>query len=122
MTDRTLTATRSSDPSGVVVLTVAGELDHHTAPEVTQVLQQTPFTPDTPVVLDLAGLTYCDSTGITVLVSAYNRSRESGTPLVLAAVRDDLMRVLQIVGLDQIFTFRPTVDEAVTALRTSAES
>lgn len=122
MTDRTLTATRRTDPSGVVVLTVDGELDHHTAPEVTQVLHQTPFTPDSPVVMDLAGLTYCDSTGITVFVGAFNRSRETGTPLILAAVRDDLMRVLQIVGLDQIFTFQPTVEQAIATLHTSAES
>ncbi|MEU6389071.1 STAS domain-containing protein [Streptomyces sp. NPDC046939] len=116
MTDRTLTATRRSDPSGVVVLTVNGELDHHTAPQVTQVLQQTPFTPEAPVVMDLTNLSYCDSTGITVLVGAYNRARETATPLILAAVADDLMRVLQIVGLDQIFTFRPTVDEAIATL------
>ncbi len=121
MTDHILTATRVSHPSGVVVLTVAGELDHHTAPELTRAVEETSFTSETPVVVDLTGLIYCDSTGITVLVAAYNRARHTQTPLVIAGLNHDLRRVFRIVGLDQIFTFSPSVDEAIDGLRTSIQ-
>ena len=116
MTDRTLTATRRSHPAGATVVAVTGELDHHTARELTQAIDETPFHPDAPVVIDLTGLTYCDSTGITVLVTAYNRAQQADAQLFFVGLSADLMRVFHIVGLDQLFNFQPTVEEAITAL------
>ncbi|MFC9975770.1 STAS domain-containing protein [Spirillospora sp. NPDC127200] len=121
MTNRTLTVNSRPHPSGATVVAVSGELDHHTAPELTQVIEATPFGPQAPVVIDLTDLAYCDSTGITVLVTAYKRAQQAGAHLVLAGMNADLTRVFHIVGLNQIFTFRPTVDEAVETLP-SAES
>ncbi|MFF4322948.1 STAS domain-containing protein [Streptomyces sp. NPDC001568] len=117
MTDRTLTATRHTHSRGVTVLAVVGELDHHTAPELTRVIQDTPFSSDVPVLIDLSELDYCDSTGITVLVGAYHRAHEAGAPLLLVGLNADLMHVFRIIGLDQLFTFQPTVEDAVDALR-----
>ncbi|MER5873205.1 STAS domain-containing protein [Streptomyces sp. NPDC002044] len=117
MTDRNLTATRHTHARGATVLSVAGELDHHTAPELTRVIQETPFSPDVPVLIELSELTYCDSTGITVLFSAYHRAREADAPLSLVGLSTDLMHVFRIVGLDQLFTFQPTVEDAVNAQR-----
>ncbi|MEU6271926.1 STAS domain-containing protein [Streptomyces populi] len=121
MTERTLTTAHRPHPSGAVVLTVAGELDHHTAPELTQAIQETSFAPGTSVIIDLTGLTYCDSTGITVLITAHDRARQAQSLLILTGLNKDLLRVFHIMGLDQIFTFQPTVDDAVSALRPSTE-
>jgi anti-sigma B factor antagonist len=116
VTDRTLTTAQHTHVTGAAVVTVTGELDHHTAQDLTQAIDETPFEAGTPVVLDLTGLTYCDSTGITVLVAAYNRGRQADAPVVFVGLNDDLMRVFHIVGLDQLFTFRPTVEEAISSL------
>ncbi|MET9498328.1 STAS domain-containing protein [Streptomyces sp. NPDC006552] len=121
MTDRTLTTDHHQHASGAVIVTVTGELDHHTASELTQVVQEISFAPDTPVVIDMTGLTYCDSTGITVLITAHNRAEQARSPLVLAGLNKDLRHVLRIVGLDQIFTFQPTADDAVRSLYTTKE-
>lgn len=117
MKDRTLTATRRTHARGATVLAVVGELDHHTAPELTRTVQETPFVPGVPVLMDLSELAYCDSTGLTVLISTYHRAREAGAPLFLVGLNDDLMHVFRIVGLDQLFVFRPTVDEAIDAVQ-----
>lgn len=69
------------------------------------------------MIIDLTDLTYCDSTGLTVLVAAYNRAQQAGTPLVLVGLNADLTRVFRIVGLDQLFSFQPTLEDAVDALR-----
>ncbi len=69
------------------------------------------------MVLDLSGLTFCDSTGITVFVTAHRRSQAAGSSLGLAGVSPAQMRVLQMVGLDEVFTFHADVDEAVRAAR-----
>lgn len=121
MTDRTLTVLHHDDPSGAAVVAVSGELDHHTSPELTRALRDVPFTPDTPTIIDLTGLTYCDSTGITVLVTAYQRAKRQDSGLVVAGLDRNLMRVFQIVGLDQILTFVPTVADAVGLLRPTGD-
>ncbi|GAA2010541.1 STAS domain-containing protein [Catenulispora yoronensis] len=115
MTERTLTVLHREDPSGAVVLTVAGELDHHTAPRLATVVREAPFAADEPTIIDLTELTYCDSTGLTVLVAAYQRSKEKGGALTLAGLNTDVMQLFKIVGFDQIFTFAPTVAEAIGA-------
>lgn len=103
-------------PSGPYVVEVVGELDHHTAHFLSEAVNDAPFG-DEGVVLDLSGLTYCDSTGITALITAYQRAQATGSPLGLAGVNADQMRVFQVVGLDQVFTFHPTTEAAVEALR-----
>ncbi|MET9364506.1 STAS domain-containing protein [Streptomyces sp. NPDC006632] len=116
MTDRLLTASSHTHARGARVVVVAGELDHHTAPELSRVIQATAFDAGVPVLIDLSDLAYCDSTGITVLIGADRRARDAGTPLSVVGVPDDLMHVFRIIGLDQLFTFRPTVEDAINAL------
>jgi anti-sigma B factor antagonist len=116
VTDQLLTVTREDHPSGATVLEVAGELDHTTSPRLTDAVDEIVFAVGVPAVLDLSRLTYCDSTGITVLVKFHRRAEASGSRLILAGVGADLMRVFRIVGLDQLFAFRPTAEQAVEAL------
>ncbi|MEV5708913.1 STAS domain-containing protein [Actinoallomurus sp. NPDC052274] len=115
MTDRVLTATSHPHPAGPTLITVAGELDYYTAAHLRKALEETTFTAD-GVIIDLTDLAYCDSTGITVLVTAYHRARASDTPLALAGLNPDLDRVFGIVGLHDVFASYPTVEEAVAAL------
>ncbi|MGW0331725.1 STAS domain-containing protein [Streptomyces sp. NPDC003011] len=117
MTDPILTVDQQIHEAGPVLLKVAGELDHYTAPQLTQALDGVPLTPGTALVIDLSGLTYCDSTGITVLVTAYHRTEAAGCSLSLAGLDHNLTRVFQTVGLDQVFTLHPTTDDALAALR-----
>jgi anti-sigma B factor antagonist len=117
VTDQTLTVALDPRPAGPAVLRLAGELDHHTVPRVREVLDTIPVGPDAGLVIDLTDLTYCDSTGITVLVTAYQRAESAGGSFGLAGLNQELTRVFQIVGLDEVFTFHPTVDEAVNAQR-----
>ncbi|MGV9289113.1 STAS domain-containing protein [Streptomyces sp. NPDC003719] len=111
-----LTVTPRRTSSGPFVLEVAGELDHHTSHRLSQAVAEAEFD-DNGVIIDLSGLSYCDSTGITVLIGAYQRSQATGSPLSLAGVNPDQMRVFSVVGLDQVFTFHPSTEAAVAALR-----
>ncbi|MFD9740112.1 STAS domain-containing protein [Umezawaea sp. NPDC059074] len=113
MTDQTLTVTLDPRPTGPAVVAVEGELDHHTAPQLSEVLDAVG---ERGVVVDLTGLAYCDSTGISVLVIAYQQARAADTPFALAGLNHELSRVFQIMGLDKVLPFHPTVAEAVTGL------
>ncbi|MFE1260768.1 STAS domain-containing protein [Streptomyces albogriseolus] len=112
--DETFTVTPRQSASGPYVLEVAGELDHHTAPLLTEAVNEAPFGPY-GVVLDLSGLTFCDSSGITVFVTAHRRSRDKGSQLSLAGVAPAQMRVLRMVGLDEVFTIHSGVEDALRA-------
>jgi anti-sigma B factor antagonist len=116
VTHRTLTAASKAHSSGVTVLTATGELDYHTATELRAAVDDAAFTTD-GTVIDLSGLTYCDSTGLTVLVTAYQRAQAAGSPLALAGLNTDLTHMFEIVGLDQLFTLCPTLEDAVDSLR-----
>ncbi|MDQ0791357.1 STAS domain-containing protein [Streptomyces sp. B3I8] len=63
------------------------------------------------LVLDLSGLEFCDSTGITALLAARRHTLAADAELVLTAVPPDLERVLAVVGLERVFTFRATAED-----------
>ncbi|MFF0277126.1 STAS domain-containing protein [Streptomyces sp. NPDC004330] len=113
MTDHALTVSPQDDASGARVLVVSGDLDYHSASVLSGAFEEQGFAPGTRYVLDLTRLMYCDSTGITVMLSAYQRARAAGCGIELAGVNDDLSRVFRIMGLDQVFTLVPTLDEAL---------
>ncbi|MEV7111715.1 STAS domain-containing protein [Streptomyces anulatus] len=56
------------------------------------------------LLMDLAGLRFCDSSGISALLSARSLAIEHGGHIALAAVHAITARILGIVGLDQVFT------------------
>lgn len=57
------------------------------------------------VVFDLSGVTFCDASGLALLVDARRRTGPGGT-VVLAAPRPQLLRLLRVTGLDRVFTVR----------------
>ncbi|MEW1994922.1 STAS domain-containing protein [Streptomyces coelicoflavus] len=109
-----LTLHTRATPAGPV-LELIGELDHHTAREVRAVLPGLTPSPGQQLVLDLGGLTFCDSTGISVLIAARNHAQGANATVVLAAVPSHLDRILRIVGLDQVFAIHLTAQDAEIA-------
>jgi anti-sigma B factor antagonist len=116
-TDPVLTVDRHTHPSGAVVLQVTGELDHHTAGALLGALDELALGRSNGLVIDLTGLSYCDSTGITVLITAHHRAEQARCPLALAGLGQDLRQMFHTVGLDQVFTFHDDLEQAVSALR-----
>jgi anti-anti-sigma factor len=68
------------------------------------------------VVLEVKGISFVDSTGISVLVAAYTRFKERGLGLVLAAPQAHMRRVLEISGLDRILAIRESEAAALEGL------
>jgi anti-anti-sigma factor len=98
---------RHRDTATGAVLHVAGDLIFDQAPELRSRLDQLPLSPGQCLVLDLSGLEFCDSSGITALLAARQHALAADADIVLAAVPANLLRVLTLVGLDQVFTLRP---------------
>jgi anti-anti-sigma factor len=92
-----------ADAGGRLVVTVRGELDLATAPQLEEALVP-PLRDGGAAVLDLRGLEFMDSTGVRVIVAAHAAAKESGGSL--SVVRTDpegpVGRVLEISGLDAV--------------------
>ncbi|WP_406391528.1 STAS domain-containing protein [Streptomyces sp. NBC_00887] len=87
------------------VLEITGDLDHGTAPELRQVVDHLTLAGGQLLVLDLTGLEFMDSSGITALLAARNLATEQSGDMALTAVPANTARILRIVGLDRVFTF-----------------
>ncbi|MEV7402813.1 STAS domain-containing protein [Streptomyces sp. NPDC091267] len=98
------------------VLEITGGLDHRTAPELRRAVDRLTLVAGQLLVLDLTGLAFCDSSGISALLAAHNLAKEQNADTALAAVPADVTRILRIVGLDRVFTVHP---DAATATNQS---
>jgi anti-anti-sigma factor len=81
---------------GTVVISVAGEVDMATAPQLDACLCEHT---DADVVVDLSGVTFLDSTGLSTLVSARRSLRETGHTLRTTGEQDHIRAVLEVAGL-----------------------
>jgi anti-sigma B factor antagonist len=86
------------------VVSLAGDLDVATVPALRAAALAALAEPDCDqLVLDLAGLTFIDSTGIGCWIELRNRSEEGGQALVLDSVPPAALRTLRIAGLAGLF-------------------
>src|SRR3954464_13467251 len=99
----------------VVVVSVAGELDMATAPRLQDQITDLLEKGRTRLVFDLAEVSFCDSTGLSVFVRAKNSTDEAGGVVRLAAPQRGVLRILEVSGLVEVLRTYSTVDEAVTA-------
>jgi len=97
-------SSRSQGDHAVVI--AAGEIDLYTAPrlhsELAAVIANS--APESRIVVDMSGVEFCDSTGMNVLLSCLRQARERGGELELAAPRPAVKKILQVTGLDAVFT------------------
>lgn len=94
------------------VLEISGELDYANAAELRDLLPTLALRPGQRLVVDLAGMEFCDSSGITALIAARNHAHAAEADIALAAVPANTLRVLRIVGLDQVFSLHPDRETA----------
>ena len=89
---------------GHAVLHLHGEVDYETAPDLDAALRSVEALGVPRIVLDMAGLKFIDTSGLNRLVVALKRQREAGGDVILRSPGHQTLRVLEIVGLTQVFT------------------
>lgn len=94
------------------VLGITGDLDYATAPELREALNGLSLAAGHLLVLDLAGLAFCDSSGISALLSARSLAVERGGRVSLVAVPANTARILGVLGLNQVFAIAPDGGQA----------
>lgn len=89
-------------PDGTACLSVCGELDWVSVPELRRALDQAVREGLADVDLDLSGLRFCDAAGLGVLVDVYRTLATAGRSLRLVNVGGRLRRVFAMGGVEYL--------------------
>jgi anti-anti-sigma factor len=104
---------------GVRTISVRGELDLSTASDLERPLEEALAGEEGSVLIDLSECEFIDSTGIALIVRAWQRLQQNGDGrgLALCSQNDQVRRVLEITGLQLSIPVHLTRDDAISAIR-----
>ncbi|MFJ6378583.1 STAS domain-containing protein [Kitasatospora sp. NPDC092039] len=95
--------------AGGTVLALLGDLDLDSIADLRAAVDRALTEPATVVVVDCAGLEFCDSTGLNALLRAKARAAVDGSRIELARPRPLILRMLELTGATDAFPIRDTV-------------
>ncbi|MCX4775364.1 STAS domain-containing protein [Streptomyces sp. NBC_01264] len=92
------------------VVHVGGEMDIDRAPMLHRVLDTVITQPGGPdeIVIDLADLSFCDSSGLNVLIAARQTATDHGRHISLRHPQPQILRLLEMTGADTLFPITGT--------------
>lgn len=91
---------------GLAAVAPRGEIDITTAPEVRAALSAALDRGATGIVVDLEGVTFMDSSGLSVLVGAHRRLTRRGGRLEVVGAGPAIEKTLRLTGLAGVFDVR----------------
>jgi anti-sigma B factor antagonist len=97
------------------VVALPAEIDISNAGTVATQLRVSIRSAGSFVVADMTTTTFCDSSGLRILLLARDWAAADGVELRLAVPQGPMLVVLKVVGLDQVLPVYPAVDEALAA-------
>jgi anti-sigma B factor antagonist len=104
------------------VVSLGGEVDLYTAPELKQELHRLVDEGATRLVIDMSETTFIDSTTLGVLLSVVKRIRPEGGSVVLVCPDRNVRRIFEITLLDRVFAIVDTLAEAFAELGSAASA
>jgi len=115
-------ATRYEEKDGTLIVSVAGEVDLSSAPQLAKVIwkarRQAGGFP-TRVMVDLSKVVFIDTAGLEVLMEEWNASRQSDGRMCLVAQEGPITWLLEVTGQGELFDL---YDELGAALDSCALS
>lgn len=98
---------------GIHVVSVTGEIDLATGPELERVLLALPDEGVASVIVDLTDCSFMDSTGLHLLVRTQRRFDRSGGRVAVVSANRSVLKVFEITRLDQLFAIYPSLAAAL---------
>ena len=105
---------KSLEKEGVTVFMVTGEINISTSPELKKQYEKQPAK---KLVVDLANVSYIDSSGLATLVEMLKKTKGQGGSLGLAGMSDKVKSLFEITKLDKLFAIYPNQQEAVNTVK-----
>ena len=98
---------------GTYVVSVSGEIDMYTAPELEQQLERVLADGASSAIVDLVEVGFIDSTALGVLLKALPRFARRGGELILVSDDRRVLKTLAVTGLDGKFVVEAKLAEAI---------
>jgi anti-sigma B factor antagonist len=96
-----------------VLVMLPAEIDASNAGDVRDQLTAAALGPGVRIVVaDMTATTFCDSMGVRALLIAHRRAADNGADLWLLRPGQAVLRVLEIMGIDQVLTIRQSLEDA----------
>jgi anti-sigma B factor antagonist len=98
------------------ILVLAGEIDLSVGDTLRAQILDLLQVGGVPLLIDMTGVRFCDSTGLNVAVDAKRHADECGCALVFFGLSERVEKVFRVTGLDRLIATYPTLPEAAQAL------
>ncbi len=98
---------------GAIIAAIRGNIDLDSAALLAERIDEALSRPHPHVVVDLSGVEFCDSIGLSTFVVGHHRAHAAGGWLRLAAPSEFLERLLGTLGLTARLGVHSTVDDAL---------
>ena len=107
------------DCGGFPLVRVSGQVDLHNVHEFEKAMRTGIEREAKALIVDLTGISYLDSAGLSALVAAYKmlESRGAGLYIVASSDQPGVWRVLDVSRLNTFIPVHNTVDEVLNDLR-----
>lgn len=89
------------------ILHISGELDLSVAPQLRATLESIVNQIDKPLILNLKGLTYIDSTGIGIIISVLKIRDGLNAPFYVRGIPEPIKRLFDLTGISEFLKERP---------------
>ena len=103
-----------SKEQGYDIITLTGEIDLETSPLVRKIMLET-IAQSSRILIDMASVTYLDSSGIATLVEAYQQAKKKGGQFSLISLNPAVVRVLSLARLDKVFEIHADIESVLHA-------
>ncbi|RXT13837.1 anti-sigma F factor antagonist [Ammoniphilus sp. CFH 90114] len=103
--------------SNVLIVRLSGELDHHTAENLKQQMEEKILKGNVQnIVLSLEHLHFMDSSGLGVILGRYKQITSRGGEMVVCSINPLIYRLFELSGLFKIIKIRENEGEALQLL------
>ena len=91
------------------IIHLSGDVDLHSSPKAREAILDC-LKQKLPLLVELSGVTYMDSSGVASLVEGYQTAKKQGLEFGLVAVAQSAMNVLKLARLDKVFPIHASLE------------
>jgi anti-sigma B factor antagonist len=102
---------------GIDVFHLEGEIDLHFAPALRSLLRAKAAGRCPALILDLKGVSYIDSTGLSAMIEYFRDASRHGGVFCLCRLTGEVQDIFHMVKLDQSIPMFTTLEGAISAIR-----
>lgn len=100
-----------------LLISIDGELDHHRAAKIREEADgMLRSTNAVNIIFDFSDLTFMDSSGIGMIMGRYKKVRTLGGRVAAYGVNAQIIRIMEMSGVDKIVKLVPSLDKALRLL------